>query len=444
MSNSTIANVWMQHTKVGAWMDGPMDRFTITGSRILDQTADGVNFHIGVTNSSVTQTFVRNSGDDGLAMWAENIPNVNNSFTFNTIVAPILANNIAIYGGRDITVSDNVVADTLTNGGGIHLANRYPGVNAGAGTAVTGTHTVARNTLIRAGNSDYNWQFGVGAIWFDALNGPLTGATVNVTDTDILDSSYEAIQFIEGTVNGVNFTNVNINGTGTFAVQIQATGSASFTNVKATNVGYRDPIYNCNGSAFAFNQGAGNSGWYTATPYCGPWPAPVYGGGPTPPPPTVSPPPTATPPPPPPTSPPANANLAAGRPTSESSHVDVYGSGNAVDGNPSTYWESANHAFPQSLTVDLGSVRAVSRVVLKLPPSAAWQTRTQTLSVLGSTDGASYSTIVGSAPYTFDPATGNTVTIAFTATSRRYLRLVFTANTGWPAAQVSEFEAYAS
>jgi hypothetical protein len=64
--------------------------------------------------------------------------------------------------------------------------------------------------------------------------------------------------------------------------------------------------------------------------------------------------------------------------------------------------------------------------------------------VLGSTDGASYSTVVASAGYRFDPASGNTVTITFTATSRRYLRLAVTANTGWPAGQVSEFEVYAS
>ncbi len=30
MSDSVVDNVWMQHTKVGAWMDGPMDNFTIT------------------------------------------------------------------------------------------------------------------------------------------------------------------------------------------------------------------------------------------------------------------------------------------------------------------------------------------------------------------------------------------------------------------------------
>ena len=129
----SIDNVWMQHTKVGAWMDGPMDNFTIRNSRILDQTADGVNFHIGVTNSTVTNTFVRNTGDDGLAMWAEGVPNVNNSFTHNTIGVTLLANHLVSYGGRDITITDNVVADSLTNGGGIHVANRYPGVNGATG-----------------------------------------------------------------------------------------------------------------------------------------------------------------------------------------------------------------------------------------------------------------------------------------------------------------------
>ncbi|BCB77521.1 hypothetical protein Pflav_039310 [Phytohabitans flavus] len=81
--------------------------------------------------------------------------------------------------------------------------------------------------------------------------------------------------------------------------------------------------------------------------------------------------------------------------------------------------------------------------MLKLPPATAWQTRTQTLSVLGSTNNTTYSTVVGSAGYTFNPATGNTVTITFQGTSQRYLRLTFTGNTGWPAGQLSELEVYA-
>jgi hypothetical protein len=137
-------------------------------------------------------------------------------------------------------------------------------------------------------------------------------------------------------------------------------------------------------------------------------------------------------------------NLALNRPITETSHADVYGAGNAVDGNANSYWESANNAFPQSLTVDLGSAQSVSRVVLKLPPATAWQTRTQTVAVLGSTNNTSYTTLSGAAGRTFNPASGNTATITFTATSQRWLRLTFTGNTGWPAGQLAEYEVYAS
>jgi hypothetical protein len=168
----------------------------------------------------------------------------------------------------------------------------------------------------------------------------------------------------------------------------------------------------------------------------------AYAGGGT----TPTTPPTTTPPPttPPPTTPPPTGNLAAGRPVSATSQADVYTPSNAVDGNANTYWESANNAFPQSLTVDLGQNRSVSRVVLKLPPAAAWQTRTQTLSVLGSINGSTFSTVKASAGYTFNPSSGNTATVTFGATTQRYLRLTFTGNTGWPAGQISEYEVYTS
>ncbi|GGO14659.1 mycodextranase [Microbispora rosea subsp. aerata] len=450
MTDSVVDNLWIQHTKVGAWMDGPMDNFTIKNSRILDQTADGVNFHTGVTNSTVTNTFVRNTGDDGLAMWPDRIANVNNSFTHNTVVAPILANNIVTYGGRDIKITDNVVSDTVTNGGGIHVANRYPGVNSGQGTAVAGTITVARNTLIRAGNSDYNWNFGVGAIWFDGLNEPIN-ATINVTDTDIIDSSYEAIQFIEGSTQTVNFSNVNVDGTGTYMIQAQSAARATFTNVRAAHIGAGVAIHNCVGTGFAPTYGTGNSGWSLSSTVCtGQWPAPNYiyeGSDPSPspsPPTSPSASPTPSPSPSPTSCAPGSGDLARGKTVTATSSTQSYVPANAVDGDAATYWESANNAFPQSITVDLCAVSSVQRVVLKLPPNAAWATRTQTLSVLGSTDGANYTTLSPSAGRTFDPATGNTVTISFTTANVRYVRVTVTGNTGWPAAQLSAFEVYGS
>jgi beta-glucosidase len=140
--------------------------------------------------------------------------------------------------------------------------------------------------------------------------------------------------------------------------------------------------------------------------------------------------------------PPPPTNLALGRTMTASGYTQGYTPSNANDNNTSTYWESTDNAFPQWLQVDLGSSTPVGRIVLTLPPSTAWGARTQTLSVLGSTDGANFSTLVPSAGYTFDPNTGNTVTITVPATNTRYLRLNFTANTGWPAGQASEFEVF--
>ncbi|GIG00782.1 choice-of-anchor D domain-containing protein [Catellatospora citrea] len=140
----------------------------------------------------------------------------------------------------------------------------------------------------------------------------------------------------------------------------------------------------------------------------------------------------------------ANVNLALNKATSQSSNTQNYGSGNVTDGNANSYWESNNNAFPQWVQVDLGSAQTVGRVVLKLPPATAWATRTQAIAVTGSTDGSTFNTLKATATYTFDPATGNTVTITFTAATARHLRLTVTANSGWPAGQISEFEAYTS
>jgi len=142
--------------------------------------------------------------------------------------------------------------------------------------------------------------------------------------------------------------------------------------------------------------------------------------------------------------PPTPTNLALNKPATASGSTQSFAPGNAVDGNTGSYWESTNNAFPQWLQVDLGSATTVGRLVVTLPPSTAWATRTQTLSVLGSTDGSTFTTLVGSAGYAFDPSTGNTVTITVPPATTRFVRLNFTANTGWPAGQVSELQAYSS
>jgi len=622
MSNSTVSNIWIEHMKVGAWMDGPMTGLTFSGMRIRDTTADGINFHGGVTNSTVTNSNIRNTGDDGIATWADSGIGADSGDTIsnNTVQLQQLANGIAIYGGNNNTVSGNLVVDTgITQGGGIQVGQRFS-------STPVGLTTISNNTMIRDGSLDPNWQFGVGALWFDGSQGAVTGP-INVSNALIEQSPFEAIQWVEGTVSGVNLSNVSIVGTGTFALQEQTGGTASATNVTATGVAQANagnaPSYSCEGSGFTITDNGGNSGISPAGCSVGVSPPPVYppypvtgvnasptaltfspqvtgttsaaqtvtvanptsaaasvssiatsgaftqtntcgssiaangsctvsvtfsptaagsatgsltinAGGVTN---TVSLSGTGTAPGPVLSASPASlsfpatlvgsspatqtvtvtnsgttaatvsgvsvtgafsqtnnctslavngsctvtvkftptaatntgtltvssnannnpltvglsgsgitstTNIALNKPATASSSYQTYVASNVTDGNTSSYWESTDGAaYPQTISVDLGSTQSIGSVTLDLPPSSAWGTRTETLSVLGSTNGTSYSQIVGSAGYTFNPSTGNTVTISLpSGTSARYVQLSFTGNTGWSAAQLSEFEVF--
>ncbi|MDX2593105.1 discoidin domain-containing protein [Streptomyces sp. WI03-4A] len=133
-------------------------------------------------------------------------------------------------------------------------------------------------------------------------------------------------------------------------------------------------------------------------------------------------------------------DLAQGKPFTESGHADVYGAANAGDGNRDTYWESRNNAFPQWLQVDLGSSVKVNQVTLRLP--GGWPSRSQTLKIQGSTDNQNFTDLTASKAYTFDSGNEQSATIGFDTTTTRYVRALFTANTGWPAGQASELEVY--
>ncbi|MEV5976441.1 discoidin domain-containing protein [Streptomyces sp. NPDC052114] len=426
--NSAVSGMWLQHLKVGLWLMGNNDNLVVEDNRFLDMTADGLNLNGTAKGVTVRNNFLRNTGDDALAMWSLNTTNSDSTFSGNTISQPNLANGIAIYGGRDITVKDNLILDTNALGSGIAISNQkfmdpfFP---------LAGTITVSGNTLVRTGAMNPNWQHPMGALRVDAYDSAIE-ATVNITGTTITDSPWSAYEFVSGGGTGKAVKNVTVEGgavdkVGTVVVQAETPGAVRMTGVKATGVGAAG-IYNCpypaGSGTFTLTDGGGNSGWDSTWGDCATWPRPG-GGNPDPDP---------------------DRNLAKGRPATASGSADVYTPGRAVDGDAATYWESTNHAFPQSLTVDLGKAEAVRRLVLKLPPSAAWEARTQTLSVQGSPDGSGYTTLAASKAYRFDPATGNRVTVDLPAGTPaiRHLRLQVTANTGWPAAQFSEVEAYLS
>ncbi|SED52063.1 F5/8 type C domain-containing protein [Streptomyces sp. PAN_FS17] len=423
--NSSVSGMWLQHLKVGLWLMGNNDNLVVENNRFLDMTADGLNLNGNARGVKVRDNFLRNQGDDALAMWSLNAPDIGSSFENNTITQPNLANGIAIYGGTDITVRNNLISDTNALGSGIAISNQkfldpfHP---------LSGTITVDGNTLVRTGAMNPNWNHPMGALRVDSYDSAIE-AQVKITNTTITDSPYSAFEFVSGGGRGLAAKNVTVDGatvrnTGTVVVQAETQGAATFRNVTATGVGAAG-VYNCpypaGSGPFTLTDGGGNSGWSSTWSDCSTWPQPGQSNP----------------------DPDPARNLAKGRPATATGSQDVYTPGKAVDGDANSYWESGNNAFPQSLTVDLGSREAVRRLMLKLPPSSAWGARTQTVTVLGSTDGSNFSTVVGATGYRFDPATGNTVTVALPGgTGLRHLRLSVSANTGWPAAQFSEVEAY--
>lgn len=133
-------------------------------------------------------------------------------------------------------------------------------------------------------------------------------------------------------------------------------------------------------------------------------------------------------------------DLASGKPAVASSTAYSFVASNATDGSVATYWEGAAGSYPNTLTVSLGLDANITSIVLKLNPDTAWSTRTQTFSVLGHALGStSFTTLLASANYSFNPSTGNTVTIPVTGKVSD-VRLNFTANTGSSAGQVAEFQ----
>lgn len=497
---STVDNLWIEHMNVGIWLDGPFDGLTLRHLRIQNTWADGLNLHDGIGHVTVADTFVRNTGDDGMAMWSDRHADHDNVFVRNTVALPILANSYAIYGGTDNAVTDSIGADTVTQGGAFHVGNRF------AAVPLAGTTRISRNLAVRAGSLVPDPPLQEAAIWFWAADAPMTG-TVLVQRNVVLDSPHAAFQFFGKEITGVRLSGNRVDGAGTFAIQLQAPGRAEVDHLVATGVGVAG-VYDC-GSGFVLVRGPGNRGWpgtrcgfppsgaltvtprtlafgnqdlgtsssreltvtnpgpvpidilgvrvpagYTATPSCatipvggsctitvrftpttpgnyagllvlhstspvGPYFVDLSGVGYDP-----------------------NGNLALAQPITASSATGAgYGAANANDGNPDTYWESAAGAFPQTLTVDLGQSRQVGRIALRLP--APWGARTETLSVLVSTDGANFTTAVPPAPYRLDPDTGNAVSVPFAGTTARYVRIQVSDNTGWSAAQFSEFEVYA-
>jgi hypothetical protein len=263
-SGSSVTNVWVEHEKCGWWMGGGgvlSNNVTVSGCRFRDLYADGINVNVGSSGVTVTQCNFRNTGDDALASWSQSgsPSNNNNTFTFNTIQNPWRADGIAIYGGSNYTITDNLVSDTL-NQAGIMVQQGFSSNGFG------GTNHILRNTLTRCGALYGGTRYGALDFW---ANQGSIGGTWIVDSLEIDNPTYEGIQFAgsgsaasPNAVNGVTMSNTTVNTPVTYGVQVFSgtSGTATFTTTVVTN-GPGPPPWSLNSGAMVLNKDGTDVGW---------------------------------------------------------------------------------------------------------------------------------------------------------------------------------------
>ncbi|QUQ63970.1 carbohydrate-binding protein [Kutzneria sp. CA-103260] len=248
---SLILDVWVEHTKVGIWTDSGTG-LDVVGARVRDVFADGVHFNGGTADSRVTQSVVRNTGDDGLALDTEKGNVTGCVLADNTVQSPIQANGIGVYGGGNTLIGGNLVADIVAFGSGITVSTAFGG-------GFTGPTTLRDNTLVRAGSFNSNWGSAIGALWIYANQLDIT-QPVLVTGAHLQDSTYQAVLLSYGKqISGLGLTEDTIAGAGTYGIDIEnVTGSMAATGVTVTDA--RSAGLN-NPGGYTINRGAGDSGF---------------------------------------------------------------------------------------------------------------------------------------------------------------------------------------
>ncbi|MFC9329564.1 carbohydrate-binding protein [Kitasatospora sp. NPDC057015] len=250
-TGSVIRNVWIQHTKVGLWINAPTKALQASNLRIRNTYADGVNLHGAVDSTVISNSSIRGTGDDALAMWSDGAAVTNSAFRNNTVQLPVLANGAAVYGGSGNSVENNLVSDTVVAAAGITVSTRF-------GQPFSGTTTVSGNVLRRTGSMEVNWNAKLGALWVYADQSDITQPVV-LTNNTVEDSTYSGLlvtwqkQVADLRVNGLT-----INRTGNNGIEGNASGQGTFSNTTVSQTA-GDPLNMTGG--FVIQRGTGNSGW---------------------------------------------------------------------------------------------------------------------------------------------------------------------------------------
>jgi hypothetical protein len=167
-ADTTISNLWIEHTKVGIWIYNGVD-LRIEGCRLRDTVADGINLCVGTRGTVIEDCAARGTGDDCFAIWpaasdqgfsSEGPKSGHNVIRHCTGQLPFLANGAAVYGGASNRVEDCLFTDIGT-GCGILVSTTFPTSDGpgGVDNNFSGTTEIRDCDLVRCGGYDHDWAW---------------------------------------------------------------------------------------------------------------------------------------------------------------------------------------------------------------------------------------------------------------------------------------------
>jgi hypothetical protein len=258
-TGSIIRNIWVEHTKTGAWLANS-DGLVIEGCRFRDTIADGINLCLGMRNAIVRNCTARGNGDDCFAMWPATYDPAKfepgrNQFINCTAQLPSLAQGFSVYGGDSNSVQ-NCRAIDIPYGAGILVSTMFP-----TQFGFRGATSFDDIVITRCGDRD-----GAIAVMTNLLELP----GVRISNVHATDCPTDGIKFTcvqgrpirEAEFDHVWIENAGISGAGCGILAARgAVGSATLTDVAILNAKDGD----CRSDSSAFRIVRGTSAGTEAT-----------------------------------------------------------------------------------------------------------------------------------------------------------------------------------
>lgn len=250
--NSTISRVWVEHTKVGMWIENSRN-LKITDCRMRNTMADGINFCVGMANSTIENCTARGTGDDCFAIWPTTFLKQVYDPGHNLIVhctgqLPYLANGAAIYGGESNKIENCSFTD-ISQGSAILVSTTFPteSVEKGINNNFSGTTLIENCDIKNSGGFDHEWGWRAAVeICVDRRN----IAGLQISDLNIVNSLSNAIAVIakneqdkvgllsDATLNNITVSNFGLGVKGKHALFINgaAHGNISIKNSEISDI----------------------------------------------------------------------------------------------------------------------------------------------------------------------------------------------------------------